>query len=970
MLPAIALFATALFSSFSFAQSGGTGGIEGKVSNPATKQFLFEAEVKIEGANRSTLTARDGSYRFSGLQPGTYTLTVDYTGLDTVSQQVIVEADRTAQADIELTAEIYKLSPFVVAAETEGNAYALNRRKKAEFMMEAISSDVFGSVTEGNAGEFLKNLPGVQIEYNAADARAMRIRGQDSYLTNVTIDGAQYANASSSNTTRVFEVDQISIHNIESIEVFKAPPPSQSPAIGGTVNLTTKSAFEQKGRRVLFTTNLNANSEDLTLGKTPGPGNRETHKIGIGGTLNYSEAFLGNTLGISLTLSESNQHNEQHSITKGYTFPGVNLNTTQVTADTPGYLSQYQILDGPKFANRRNVGLNIDYKLTNNTTVALKNSFGQYEAQVRDRTFRLRGNTPQAGFSVNDVTFTSGANVRADTGYTFFNKNSRDWSSRLAVKHKLNAYTISYDFGFSKSTNHYNSLPDTARGINLDLPNIGFRLIQPANTADVTVQQTSGPDLFNYANYVISSGTTISDTDRNSGDFILSGQIDAKRDFAAFRFPFYLQTGYAWRQQERSILRPDPNYQHVGIDGIAGTADDPVPAALFQDRLYTNPPGFGLPSIPWGNPFLVKKYWNENPQAIIEGSQAQANSIRKTTSHRFFQEVVNAGYFMGSMRFGNLNVLAGGRVELTDFEAVDYETRPSQPLDQRYVRRKRTVKYDPPVFKNLQLRYNVTPDLVARASYTDGQGRQNFSDLVPSTTYDDTNRRISQNAYGLQPLLSHNYDVSLEYYLKPSGVLSAGWFRKEIKNYKTAYNEIIDDESLFGPEYVGWELRSFANGGDAEYEGVELDYRQRLTFLPGWFKGLELFGNYTDLYFVEGNFGGTTVVTELVDLQTELFNAGVSFTTPNRKLFLQAKLNYNGRSLRSTNAAGVNKQYNEIAQKWDFNVRYTFNPRYALELTVRDAFVNPRRINQYASSYYVQWHEYGAQYSLIFRVRL
>ena len=218
--------------------------------------------------------------------------------------------------------------------------------------------------------------------------------------------------------------------------------------------------------------------------------------------------------------------------------------------------------------------------------------------------------------------------------------------------------------------------------------------------------------------------------------------------------------------------------------------------------------------------------------------------------------------------------------------------------------------------------------------------------------------------------MSHNYDVSIEYYMKPASSFTVGFFRKDIKNYRTSTVVILGTDNEFGPEYAGYELRSFANGGDAQYEGVEFDFRQQFPFLPRWLKGLELFGNYTNIYSAEGNFGEAAVRKELVGLITELGNAGVSYTAPRRKFFAQAKLNYRDRYLRSTNAAGVNKSYNELEQTWDFNARYIFSSRYDLELTVRNAFVNPRRATQYTDQHYIQWQEFGAQYSLIFRVRL
>lgn len=956
----------AAFTSTSFAQSSASAGLKGRVLNSATQQFLDQADVRIEGANRQTLTDREGYYAFSNLEPGVYTVAVTYTGLEPVKKTVEVQSGKTAQLDLELTSDVYRMTEFVVAGELEGDAYAANRRKKSEHMMEAISSDTFGSVTEGNAGEFLKNLPGIQIEYNAADARTIRVRGQEDFLTNVAVDGVQYASASSSNSTRAFEVDQVSINNIETIEVYKAPPPSESPAIGGMVNLVTKSAFLQKGRRLTLASSLNVNSEDITWSKTPGPGSRETRKLGLGGSLAYSEAFFNHTLGVSLSLAESNQHNEQHSVTKGYTYPGA---TGRITPTTPGYLSLYQILDGPKFANRRNAGLNFDYKLSDSTTVAFRNTFNAYEANIRDRTFRLRGNTPQPGYTVTDVTFTPGNNVFVDSGESWFDKNSKDWSSRFAVRHKLADYTITYDAGYSKSTNHYKSPVNRFfRGVSAELRNIGYHIVIPEDgPAPTLIQQTAGPDIYNFANYTIPSRIAAT-TDRTSEDLIMSGRLDVRRDFVNSRHSFYLQSGYSWRRQERTILRPDPDLLHVGPDGVVGGTDDALPLQRLRETSYTVSPGFDLRPFPWGSPVELARYRNQFPLAFIEGTLADANFIRRMTNDRFFSETVQATYVMGNVKLGRLNVMTGARIEFTDFVAKDYQRDLSIDLvRQQFSRRTTNVDYRSPIFRNLQLRYTLTPDLLARASFTDGQGRQNFSDLVPSTNFNDDTREISQNNAGLRPRFSENYDASLEYYMKPVGLISVGWFKKSIRNYTTNDEILLGPDNEFGDPYVGWTLVTRKNAGNAEYEGAEADFRHQLKYLPGWLRGLEVFGNYTTIYNVKGDFGGTATVTELPGLITESFNTGIRFTTPRRKLFLQAKENYRGKHLRSS---GTNPTYNVTDQTWDFDIRYVLSRTFEVELAVRNAFVKARRVSQYGGARYVNWNEYGAQYSLILRARL
>ena len=135
------------------------------------------------------LTDRDGSYRIAELAAGTYKLTVTYGGLDTDKQTVTVKAGATTTQDFAMTSGIYKLDKFVVASEVEGNAAQVNKQKKADIFMTAISADSLGEVPDGNIGEFLRYVPGLQVNYVNADASTVSVRGQDPEATTFTIDG-------------------------------------------------------------------------------------------------------------------------------------------------------------------------------------------------------------------------------------------------------------------------------------------------------------------------------------------------------------------------------------------------------------------------------------------------------------------------------------------------------------------------------------------------------------------------------------------------------------------------------------------------------------------------------------------------------------------------------------------------------------------------------------------------------------
>src|SRR2546423_3308099 len=82
------------------AQNVPGGAIRGQVSNAGTAENLQNVRVAVVENNREAYTARDGTFEFAGLAPGSYTLAFEYPGLDRKTVTVAVEAERTTRQDM------------------------------------------------------------------------------------------------------------------------------------------------------------------------------------------------------------------------------------------------------------------------------------------------------------------------------------------------------------------------------------------------------------------------------------------------------------------------------------------------------------------------------------------------------------------------------------------------------------------------------------------------------------------------------------------------------------------------------------------------------------------------------------------------------------------------------------------------------------------------------------------------------
>jgi hypothetical protein len=159
------------------AQSSSTGTITGRVFNPATGEYVRDAEVRLQGTDRLVTTASDGSFQLTNVPAGLATVSVSYTGYQTATETINVSPGQSAAREINLVSaapgadSTIRLGAFVVSNDREGNAKAIMAQKRSMNITTTVASDIFGDVSEGNVGEFLKFLPGVDVEYQIRTPR-------------------------------------------------------------------------------------------------------------------------------------------------------------------------------------------------------------------------------------------------------------------------------------------------------------------------------------------------------------------------------------------------------------------------------------------------------------------------------------------------------------------------------------------------------------------------------------------------------------------------------------------------------------------------------------------------------------------------------------------------------------------------------------------------------------------------------
>ncbi|MEY4813216.1 MAG: hypothetical protein RLZZ162_289, partial [Verrucomicrobiota bacterium] len=222
-----------------------TGTIEGRITNPATGGVLENARISVVGSAQETLSDSGGFYRLDGVPAGAAQVRVFFSGFPPASAAVNVAAGQTAQCDFELSltasgagktgaspadGSVVKLDDFVVATSREMSAAALaiNEQRFAPNMKNVVATDEFGDIAEGNVAEFMKFMPGVNIDYAGGNARDISLNGVPSIYVPVTLDGFGLASAvggGGGGTSRGIGLDQVAINNLSRVEVSFSPTP-------------------------------------------------------------------------------------------------------------------------------------------------------------------------------------------------------------------------------------------------------------------------------------------------------------------------------------------------------------------------------------------------------------------------------------------------------------------------------------------------------------------------------------------------------------------------------------------------------------------------------------------------------------------------------------------------------------------------------------------------------------------------
>jgi TonB-dependent receptor len=207
----------------------------------------------------------------------------------------------------------------------------------------------------------------------------------------------------------------------------------------------------------------------------------------------------------------------------------------------------------------------------------------------------------------------------------------------------------------------------------------------------------------------------------------------------------------------------------------------------------------------------------------------------------------------------------------------------------------------------------------------------------------------------LNPWRSSNYGVSVEYYIDPASLVSLALFRINvdsfIENGSVTNCNLPDEDGVVRHHCIN--ITQPIQGSGDSIQGLEFDYRQGFTFLPGLLSntGMEL--NFT---YAPSNTNATDLAGHKIPFQDNSEESGNVILWYQSKRF-QTRVAYNYRSKRAYQASvgGITgMEMYEAPQKYlDASIAYKVS-KYA------EVFVDGTNLTNEYQRFYLVWSDQPA----------
>jgi TonB-dependent receptor len=797
------------------------GALAGQITDKQTGEGLPGATIAIKGSSVGEVSDEVGNFFFISVPEGKTIFQVSFLGYAEQEIEVMVEAQAINELNVQLELDATTLGEVLVTSQALGQAGAINQQINSNTIVNVVSKDKIRELPDQNAAETIGRISGIYVQRDAGEGQKVVVRGLAPRFNNVTINGLRIP--STDPNDRSVDLSMISPDMLSGIEVFKAiRPDMDGDAIGGAVNFLIKKAEE--GFEGNATAQYGYNSQAKELGQYKG-------------TLNLSNRFLDNKLGVIVTGNYQRANRSSDQLRADYRVIGQDIFRQPLLEPR-----ELTLVDADEVRRRYGGSLTVDYKFNPNHSIAWSNLYGHTDREEIRR--RRRYASPVQSHDVRerfiDINLFS---TSLQGQHSLFSKAELTWQGSYSRTNQDTPDAIEASFREVSA---------------FDFPGAGITTLvnQPADVlisaARNSIDNTFLQEFSIESDLIIDAASTFqadlkipySVSDKIAGNFKVGGKFrDNERSREKERV-----IGTDNNGEVGDFVRDYPDYfnllptRQIALSNFLSGPE----ATDFLGGDYYIGPGAGNVNGPGINSELTNQFVRQLDQGGYLAKDFFGDIDDYTAS-----EKVYAAYALTELNIGKKLLIVGGlRFERTQtsYKGVfmKFGLNPREEasrVDASLGDSTGTRDYDQ-WLPMIQAKYKVTNWFDIRAAVTKTLSRPDFTNLIPARRIDNNDKSIDQSNPQLLQTEALNYDIFFSFYNK-TGLLTLGGFYKQLQNidYLRVYN-LIDANSIFN----SFTITSPENAtGTTTIQGIEIDMQANLRFLPAPFNYIVVSANATFL---------------------------------------------------------------------------------------------------------------------------
>lgn len=893
---------------------------------------------------------------------------------------------------------------------------SIETKRQETAIVDALSADDIGDLPALSVGQAIQTITGATTHREKGDASEIALRGLGPFLSNSTFNGRDATNGSGD---RAVNFGQFPSELINKIMIYKTQQANLvEGGVAGTIELQTLRPLDFNRTRLQAEIKANYHPYQDRIVGSGGTGSRLT----LSYVDQYDVGALGR-IGVSLGFQRSRTANPEETLAGSSTWVACNATITvangncteasreQVAAGTPFYLAPNsfawrQISE----SDERDAFFGaIQWKPSDRLDINIDGQYSRRDFQEDRSDF----NMSEMRYGLRNPTIAEGGYLTRVEGLTSIESTSsllqRDeeylgggidiaWRATDRLR-------ISADGSYSRTVRNERERSTRLRTDPFDIFNVRTPVnnqrvgyvyeILPGNFAPtVTLDPRFDPN----DHKLYSDDARMRRDELERRNEIWAGRVDLSYDMNGFfssieagaRYTFQTYNDFDGRVE---ILQNDRN-----VDRDVNLAC----RTIFPQRDYLRA-AEGNTITSWAT-FDALCLFREYLGTEDPGGNDDVRSV----ANRDVEERTLAGYVMANYRstIGNLPIRGNVGVRVVNTKVtsnglrsdLDAITNPDGTIRLVETGDFETVTIDSETTRflpSLNAIFDLSSDVLARAAVYRAMSRPAPSSLGAGRTIQledgaafldiaDAIRNINANGSPrLEPLMSWNGDVALEWYPNRDSILSATLYYKQ---FTGGFQPVVFDESfVIGGTSVTVPVTQTQNSDDkSKIWGLELTLANRFSWLPAPFDG---FGGKVSYNFADSDFETQDIrLGEVTDGVTGVVTPGIippANIHGYSRHVLSAQLYYetgpfslqgiyNYRSNYYQDFVGGNNQLRYVRDNETFDLRASLavNRNFSLRFEALNLFDAPKVTDMPVQGSIRQYHYYGSKYFLSARVRL